>query len=38
MLAGIKWRGNAPKTKERWAYIYNAIRMSESLDREPDVR
>ena len=33
MLAGIRWRGSAPKTKERWAYIYNAIRMSASLDR-----
>jgi transcriptional regulator with XRE-family HTH domain len=33
MLAGIKWRGSAPRTKERWAYIYNAIRLSASLDR-----
>lgn len=33
MLARIRWRGTAPRTKERWAYIYNAIRMSEPMDR-----
>ena len=33
MLAGIHWRGKPPKTKERWAYIYDAIRMSASMDR-----
>ncbi|GAB3769482.1 transcriptional regulator with XRE-family HTH domain [Nocardioides ginsengisegetis] len=32
MLAGIAFRGQAPKTKERWAYIYNAISMSAALD------
>lgn len=32
MLAGIQFRGERPQTKERWAYIYNAIRMSRGLD------
>src|SRR5680860_911675 len=25
MLAAIQFRGDRPQTKERWAYIYNAI-------------
>jgi transcriptional regulator with XRE-family HTH domain len=28
MLAGIKFRGEAPRTPERWQFIYNAIVMS----------
>ena len=32
MLAGIQFRGERPQTKERWAYIYNAIRMSRGMD------
>lgn len=32
MLAGIVFRGQPPRTKERWAYIYNAISMSAALD------
>lgn len=32
MLAGIAFRGQAPRSKERWAYIYNAISMSAGLD------
>ena len=32
MLAAIQFRGERPQTKERWAYIYNAIRMSKGMD------
>jgi transcriptional regulator with XRE-family HTH domain len=32
MLASIRFRGEEPLTKERWGYIYNAIRTSVSLD------
>lgn len=32
MLAGIKFRGEPPRSKERWAMIYDTIRMSEALD------
>ncbi|MGH2760150.1 MAG: helix-turn-helix domain-containing protein [Actinomycetota bacterium] len=32
MLASIRFRGGAPKTKERWAFIYDAIRGSRHLD------
>ena len=28
MLAGIRFRGDAPRTPERWQFIYNAIVMS----------
>lgn len=34
MLATIRFRGEVPKTKERWKYIYDAIRSSELFDRE----
>jgi transcriptional regulator with XRE-family HTH domain len=34
MLATIEFRGEKPRTKERWSYIYNAIRTSTDLDRE----
>ncbi len=32
MLASIRFRGEPPKTAERWAFIYNAIKTSASLD------
>lgn len=32
MLAGIAFRGEAPRTKERWAFIYDAIKTSASMD------
>lgn len=33
MLSAIKFRGEPPRTVERWQHIYNAIRMSESMDK-----
>lgn len=33
-LAQIRLRGGAPRSKERWRFIYNAIRGSSGLDRE----
>ena len=35
MLASIQFRGEQPRTKERWRYIYTAIRTSEPLDEPP---
>lgn len=32
MLAGIRFRGDPPQTEERWAFIYNAIKTSASMD------
>lgn len=32
MLAGIAFRGDAPRTKERWAFIYDAIKNSVGMD------
>lgn len=32
MLASIRFRGEQPRTKDRWRYIYTAIRTSEPLD------
>jgi transcriptional regulator with XRE-family HTH domain len=32
MLAGIAFRGDVPKTKERWAFIYDAIKNSAAMD------
>jgi len=32
MLAAITFRGEHPRTKERWRHIYDAIRMSRTLD------
>jgi transcriptional regulator with XRE-family HTH domain len=32
MLASIRFRGGAPRTTERWAFIYDAIRSSRHLD------
>jgi transcriptional regulator with XRE-family HTH domain len=33
MLASIRFRGETPKTAERWAYIYDSIRNSRAMDR-----
>lgn len=33
MLAGIKFRGEAPRTKEKWRFIYDAIVMSVVTER-----
>lgn len=33
MLASIRFRGDQPKTKERWAHIYSAIRQTEWMDK-----
>jgi transcriptional regulator with XRE-family HTH domain len=33
MLASIQFRGGQPQSKERWRHIYDAIRMSQELDR-----
>jgi transcriptional regulator with XRE-family HTH domain len=33
MLASIQFRGERPHSKERWRYIYDAIRISGQLDR-----
>jgi transcriptional regulator with XRE-family HTH domain len=35
MLSAIQFRGDPPRTKQRWQYIYNAIRTSEALDGGP---
>lgn len=32
MLASIRFRGEAPRTQQRWEHIYNAIRTSKALD------
>jgi transcriptional regulator with XRE-family HTH domain len=32
MLASIQFRGEKPRSKERWRHIYDAIRMSRTLD------
>jgi transcriptional regulator with XRE-family HTH domain len=32
MLASIRFRGDAPQTQERWAFIYNAIKASRTFD------
>jgi transcriptional regulator with XRE-family HTH domain len=34
MLAGIAFRGEAPKTRERWEFIYNAIKSSAAMDSD----
>ncbi len=34
MLAGIRFRGEAPRTEERWEHIYNAIRTSQAMDED----
>jgi transcriptional regulator with XRE-family HTH domain len=34
MLAGIAFRGEAPKSKERWEFIYNAIKSSAAMDSD----
>jgi transcriptional regulator with XRE-family HTH domain len=35
MLASIQFRGEQPRTTERWRYIYTAIRTSVAIDRPP---
>lgn len=35
MLAGIKFRGEQPRSMERWRHIYEAIRTSGILDKGP---
>lgn len=32
MLAGIAFRGEVPKSRERWEFIYNAIKSSAAMD------
>lgn len=32
MLASIQFRGEQPRTKERWRYIYTAITTSKAID------
>ena len=34
MLASIRFRGEQPKTAERWSFIYDAIRNSAGMDRD----
>ncbi len=34
MLASIRFRGDPPRTGRRWRHIYDAIRMSRTLDEE----
>ena len=34
MLASIQFRGDPPQTAERWAFIYQAIKHSRSIDAE----
>jgi transcriptional regulator with XRE-family HTH domain len=34
MLAGIRFRGEEPKTPERWEFIYQAIKNSAPMDRQ----
>jgi transcriptional regulator with XRE-family HTH domain len=31
-LASIQWRGDPPKTVERWRYVHQALKTSRSLD------
>lgn len=34
MLAGIAFRGEAPRSRERWEFIYNAIKSSAAMDTD----
>ena len=34
MLAGIQFRGGQPRSQERWAHIYSAIRSTQWMDDE----
>ena len=34
MLAGIQFRGEPPKTPERWEFIYQAIKNSAAIDEQ----
>lgn len=31
-LASINWRGDPPKSAERWRFVYDALKASKSLD------
>ena len=33
MLASIRFRGDRPQSVDRWAFIYNAIKTSASMDQ-----
>ncbi len=35
MLASIRFRGESPRTPERWAFIYDSIRNSRAMDSTP---
>jgi transcriptional regulator with XRE-family HTH domain len=35
MLASIQFRGDQPRTVDRWRFIYEAIKNSERMDRSP---
>jgi transcriptional regulator with XRE-family HTH domain len=35
MLAAVQFRGGQPRSKERWAHIYSAIRASQWMDDPP---
>lgn len=35
MLASIRWReGEAPRTAERWQYVYRSLQMSREIDKD----
>ncbi len=34
MLASTRFRGDPPRTLRRWQHIYDAVRMSRTLDEE----
>jgi hypothetical protein len=36
MLSNIRFRGEPPRSARRWAMIYDAIRMSRSIDNEDE--
>lgn len=38
MLASIQWRGGAPRSRDRWKFVYDALKMSQGLDIEQDKR
>jgi transcriptional regulator with XRE-family HTH domain len=35
MLAGVRWRGDPPRSAKRWQVIYDAIQSSRVFDEEP---
>ena len=38
MLASIQWRGGPPRSRDRWKFVYDALKMSQGLDTEQDKR